>query len=518
MAVRAQDARIHGPRGPFDYLDIPDWIGFGPERASPSPARGRPRRADPSGPLKLWVAEPPEASSALARRVASLGRDSLQRNSLVAADLIATVLAIALALGLVGGLQPGLKILSLVPVVPLLAIAFGLYDRDGLVLRAATLDEVPGIFAVATLFGVAVWLMDRTFLAAHITKPEFLSLWLGLIVLLMVGRTTARAIVGRVAPPERCLLLSGSRSFARLRKSLQLGSRSAADAVAGAWLDPAGVRQLLDRQLDELIAKHHIERVVVAPGDLEAEAVVAIVREAERSGVKVSILPGFSELLGAAIICEELSVGPMLAVRQFELGRSRRALKRAFDVVGSLLIVILTLPLLIAIAIAIKATSPGPVLFRQSRVGRGGRTFQIFKFRSMVDEADDLKTRLVDRNEAEGLFKISADPRVTRVGRWLRRSSLDELPQLINVLRGEMSLVGPRPLIRDEDRHIAGWYRRRLDLPPGMTGHWQVLGSARVPLDEMVVIDYLYIANWSLWGDIKCLLRTVPCVVGRRGM
>lgn len=447
-----------------------------------------------------------------------LSRDSLQRTSLVVADMIAAVLAIALAVGLVGGLQPGLKILSLAPLVPLLAIAFGLYNRDGLVLRAATLDEVPGIFAVATLFGVAAWLMDRTLLAAYISKGEFLTLWLGLIILMMIGRTTARAVVGRIAPPERCLLLSASQSFDRLLKSLQLGSRSSAEAVAGVWLNPAGVRELLDGKFDELIKKHRIERVVVAPGDLKAEVVISIVREAERSDVKVSILPGFSELLGAAIICEELSVGPMLAVRQFGLGRSRRALKRAFDVVGSLLIITLALPLLLAIAIAIKATSPGPVLFRQNRVGRGGQTFQIFKFRSMVDDADELKTSLVGRNEAEGLFKISADPRVTRIGRWLRRSSLDELPQLINVLRGEMSLVGPRPLIRDEDRCIDGWHRRRLDLPPGMTGHWQVLGSARVPLDEMVVIDYLYIANWSLWRDIKCLLRTVPCVVGRRGM
>jgi lipopolysaccharide/colanic/teichoic acid biosynthesis glycosyltransferase len=121
-------------------------------------------------------------------------------------------------------------------------------------------------------------------------------------------------------------------------------------------------------------------------------------------------------------------------------------------------------------------------------------------------------------NEAEGLFKIAEDPRITGVGRLLRRTGLDELPQLLNVIRGDMSLVGPRPLVPDEDRQVEGWARRRLEVPPGMTGHWQVLGSARVPLPEMLKIDYLYGANWSLWGDMKLILRTIPYVVSRRGL
>jgi lipopolysaccharide/colanic/teichoic acid biosynthesis glycosyltransferase len=136
----------------------------------------------------------------------------------------------------------------------------------------------------------------------------------------------------------------------------------------------------------------------------------------------------------------------------------------------------------------------------------------------MVEGADALKPTLYALNEAEGLFKIADDPRVTRVGRWLRRFSLDELPQLVNVLRGEMSLVGPRPLVSDDDARITGLDRRRLHLTPGMTGHWQILGSARVPLPEMVKLDYLYVAGWSLWSDAKILLRTVPYVLARRGM
>jgi lipopolysaccharide/colanic/teichoic acid biosynthesis glycosyltransferase len=136
----------------------------------------------------------------------------------------------------------------------------------------------------------------------------------------------------------------------------------------------------------------------------------------------------------------------------------------------------------------------------------------------MYDGADEDKAELLPLNEAQGLFKIADDPRVTRVGRVLRRWSLDELPQLFNVLFGQMSLVGPRPLVTDDDRRVEGWHRRRLSLPPGMTGIWQVLGSTRVPLNEMVKIDYLYGRNWSLWADLKVLLRTVPYVLGRRGM
>jgi lipopolysaccharide/colanic/teichoic acid biosynthesis glycosyltransferase len=170
------------------------------------------------------------------------------------------------------------------------------------------------------------------------------------------------------------------------------------------------------------------------------------------------------------------------------------------------------------IAVTIKLTSPGPVLFRQRRVGRNGRVFEMLKFRTMVDGADAQKEALKSLNEAHGLFKIADDPRITKVGRFLRRASLDELPQLFNVLRGEMSLVGPRPLVTDEDSEIEGWRRRRLVVPPGMTGFWQLLGSSRVPRDEMVKIDYLYGANWSLWVDVKILLRTLPHVLARRGL
>jgi lipopolysaccharide/colanic/teichoic acid biosynthesis glycosyltransferase len=188
------------------------------------------------------------------------------------------------------------------------------------------------------------------------------------------------------------------------------------------------------------------------------------------------------------------------------------------DIAGALAGLILLAPLLAACALLIKLTSRGPVLFRQTRIGYGDQPFEMIKFRTMHAGAHALRAELQDLNEAaEGLFKIKDDPRITRVGRFLRCSAIDELPQLWNVLWGEMSLVGPRPLVPDEDCRLAGWQRRRLDLKPGMTGIWQILGgSTRIPLDEMVKLDYLYAANWSLWTDVKTLIRTVPHVLARR--
>jgi len=164
-------------------------------------------------------------------------------------------------------------------------------------------------------------------------------------------------------------------------------------------------------------------------------------------------------------------------------------------------------------------TAGDPVFFHHTRVGRDGRRFEIWKFRSIVCDGDALKAGLQEQNEAaEGLFKIASDPRLTRAGRLLRRACLDELPQLLNVVRGEMSLVGPRPLVGDEDERILGLDRRRLQLTPGMSGHWQILGSSRVPMAEMVKLDYLYVAGWSLWSDVKILLRTLAYMLARRGI
>jgi exopolysaccharide biosynthesis polyprenyl glycosylphosphotransferase len=207
----------------------------------------------------------------------------------------------------------------------------------------------------------------------------------------------------------------------------------------------------------------------------------------------------------------------LLGINLPVLSRSSRMLKRTMDLIGSALALSICAPLLGLIALAIKLDSPGPVLFRQERVGRGGRPFKLNKFRTMVVDAEQRTAELWSQSRDPHWLHLEHDPRITRVGRLLRQTSLDELPQLWNVLRGQMSLVGPRPLIASEDRRLQGWARNRLDITPGLTGLWQVLGRTSIPFEEMIKLDYIYVTNWSLWGDIRLLLRTLPVVLGRRG-
>ena len=262
-----------------------------------------------------------------------------------------------------------------------------------------------------------------------------------------------------------------------------------------------------------MVRQHAVERVIIAPVSTDAADTLELIRLVKAVGVRVSLLPRLLEVVGSSVEFDNVDGLTMLGVRRFGLTRSSRLAKRAFDLVGATLGLIVVAPLFAAIVAAIRLDSRGPVFFRQTRVGREGRHFEILKFRSMCVDAEERKADLLHLNETSGLFKIGDDPRITRVGRFLRKTSLDELPQLINVWRGDMSLVGPRPLVLDEDAQVAGFDRARLALTPGMTGHWQILGSARIPMEEMVGIDYLYVANWSLWTDVKILLRTVPYVV-----
>jgi exopolysaccharide biosynthesis polyprenyl glycosylphosphotransferase len=265
-----------------------------------------------------------------------------------------------------------------------------------------------------------------------------------------------------------------------------------------------------------VLKRHAIERVIVAPMYEGGEDVVDIIRLTTACGVRVAVLPRLLEVIGSSVEFDDLGGQAVLGVRGFGLSPSSRLLKRLLDLAVTTVALVVLAPFLLIAAIAVKLSSPGPVLFRQTRIGRDGSEFQMLKFRTMVQGADERKHELLDRNEAAPLFKIADDPRVTRVGRILRRRSLDEVPQLFNVLRSDMSIVGPRPLVADEDRLFSGWQRRRYHVAPGITGPWQILGSSRVPVSDMVTLDYLYCSNWSLWLDIKIMARTVPYMLSRR--
>jgi lipopolysaccharide/colanic/teichoic acid biosynthesis glycosyltransferase len=269
-----------------------------------------------------------------------------------------------------------------------------------------------------------------------------------------------------------------------------------------------------------MLGRLGVDRVIFGPGALTGDEQMIVIHELRDVGAKVSVIPDASRLIGASVESDVLGGMTLLGMRRFGITRSSQIIKRSFDIAVSSLMLLLLSPVLFAIAIAIRVDNPGaPIFYRQRRIGREGRSFSMIKFRTMDPDSHGRRESLreLDRG-ADGLFKIPDDPRATKIGRRLRRHNLDELPQLVNVLRGEMSLVGPRPLIPEEDSSVPASYRRRLSVRPGITGHWQVLGSARVPLDEMVKLDYLYVANWSLWGDIVLIARTVPLIARGRGM
>ena len=270
--------------------------------------------------------------------------------------------------------------------------------------------------------------------------------------------------------------------------------------------------------LPSVVRELDVHRVFLIPTSADSETMLDAVTRTVALGIKVSIVPRLFEVVGSSVEFDTVGGVTVLGVKRTGLSRSSRLVKRSMDVLGAACGLLALAPLGMAIAALIKLDSPGPVFFRQQRVGRDGRTFSMIKFRSMVDGAEAQRAALQSLNETIGLFKLSEDPRVTRVGRVLRRTSIDELPQLLNVLRGDMSLVGPRPLVLAEDRLVEGRHRERLQFAPGMTGPWQVLGPKRPPLSEMVKTDYLYAANWSLWTDIKILVRTFAHVLALRGL
>jgi exopolysaccharide biosynthesis polyprenyl glycosylphosphotransferase len=443
-------------------------------------------------------------------------RELWARVALVAADMIA-VTSSKLIVAAASGARFTIWAVVLLPLFALLAKAGGLYDRDQFVLHKTTLDEAPALLAVAALFTLVI---EGVQALEFTGRAHPLLLWGLLSATLLVARAVARFLTVRATDGERVLVIGDTAALGLIRRKFSedpalnavvVGRIAAADSTPEGFDRPLGTVD----ELADVLEAERIERVIVAPRR-EGDDVVDIVRMATASGVRVTVLPRLLEVIGTSVVFDDLGGRMLLGVRGFGLSPSSRLLKRVFDLVVTIGLLVILTPLLIVIVVAIKLGSPGPVLFRQTRVGRDGKEFEVLKFRTMEIDADARKHEFVEHNEAAPLFKIADDPRTTRVGRLLRRRSLDELPQLFNVLFGDMSLVGPRPLIPEEDRLFTGWQRRRYLVAPGATGPWQILGSSRVPVSDMVTIDYLYCANWSLWLDAKILVRTVPYVLSRR--
>jgi exopolysaccharide biosynthesis polyprenyl glycosylphosphotransferase len=475
-------------------------------------------------PAPVPAAEPTLYESRKATRRTVFRRDARYRRGLAAADVISATSAVTLGIAVLGDrdqLKPSL--LLAIPLVVLVSKVIGLYDRDEHLLHKTTLDEVPAIFQVATLYTLLIWLTEGVSVQGHLGHTQILFLWSVLFVFMVAGRAASRWLVQLGTPTERCLVIGDALAARSVEQRFKQNRSVKAEVVGRVALNSHEVHGAAPPILGDItslsraLAEHQIHRVVVAPGLSDSQEIVDVIRRVKLYGVKVSVLPRLFEVIGSSVKFDDIHGLTLLGMNRDGLTKSSEILKRAMDICGAAVGLTLLSPLLLAIAATIKLTSPGPVLFRQRRIGRDGAEFELLKFRTMVDGADNLKPTLFELNESDGFFKIADDPRVTRVGKFLRQTYLDELPQLINVLRGEMSLVGPRPLVPDEDVRIEGWQRNRLLLKPGMTGHWQIFGASRVPMREMVKIDYLYGANWSLWLDTKILLRTIPYVARRSG-
>ena len=445
-------------------------------------------------------------------------RDAIGRVALMLADTLAVAVALVVA---VVAASTGIR-----PVALLLAAIFwtlagmaGLYGRDEHVVNKTTLDEGPRLLSVAAVFAVIVASGGHTWTRQPL-QP--LLAWAVLAVGLVLLRSGARLAVATFTPPERVLIVGDRLATSQIARAVAQ-NRSANAVVVGRLVsnltgEPLGDPMLKGgvQDLGAVIEDHRVERVIVISAEAAGRQGLEVVTLAKASGVKVSLLPPLLEVMGSSVEHDGLGGQALLSMRPFGLSRRSRFLKRTFDLVLAGTALALLSPLLAAIALAVRLSSSGPVIFRQARIGREGLGFEIMKFRTMVVGAERRQDELREHNEAAPLFKIADDPRITRVGRFLRRQSLDELPQLINVLRGEMSIVGPRPLVAEEDRLFSGWQRLRYHVAPGITGPWQVLGSSRVPFEDMVMLDYLYGATWSIWLDVKIVLRTVPAILSRQ--
>ncbi|MEA2167051.1 MAG: hypothetical protein QOF76_351 [Solirubrobacteraceae bacterium] len=321
------------------------------------------------------------------------------------------------------------------------------------------------------------------------------------------------------------------------RRALLVGTGHHIDGVAHALRDSAdfpvqmlgfisltprpdnGLRSLGQiEDLPNVLDEHGVQEIIIADPDFPQEIAVELVDQCHRRGVHVRIAPSTMEILIQRAEFVPGSTVPLFELRPPVFEGFDYVVKRLFDFLGALVLLLLVSPFLLIMAIAVAISSRGPVFYRSVRPGIGGETFRCLKFRTMRNDADQLQADLESANEASGaLFKIRDDPRMTRVGRLLRRYSLDELPQLFNVLRGQMSLVGPRPLPQRDFEMLEDWHKKRYLVLPGITGLWQVSGRSDLDFDDLVRLDFLYLERWSVALDLSILLKTIPAVLKRRG-
>lgn len=468
-------------------------------------------------------------------------RGALVRRVLLLADVTGLILSFVLADTLVSSsgaaddkVTSGLEYFAFLLAIPgwlLLLRLEGLYDRDEERTDHSTVDDIVGVFRSVT---IGVWIFAIFGVATDLVNPVLGRLgvfWLAAVVLIPTLRAAARTLCRHLPGYEQNAVIVGAGRVGQ-QLALKLTNHREYGINLVGFVDdrPAELDDELAQRLPlllggperlrECVADHGVERVIFAFSNDSHETVLANIRAIRDLDVQIDIVPRYFEVFGSGAEVHTLEGIPLVGLRAMRLSRSSRVLKRAFDLTVATLSLLVVMPLFVAVGLGIKLESRGPVFFRQVRRGANGTTFRIYKFRTMVAEAEAQKAEVVHlnmhRNRDPRMTKIPNDPRVTRVGRFLRRTSIDELPQLINVIKGEMSLVGPRPLILEEDAFVQEWARKRLDIKPGITGLWQVLGRSDIPFDEMTKLDYVYVTNWSLREDIRLILLTVPALLRTR--
>jgi exopolysaccharide biosynthesis polyprenyl glycosylphosphotransferase len=397
---------------------------------------------------------------------------------------------------------------------------FGLY-RIGI--NATFLDE--GFKLLKAVFVASLATMALTFPYRGFSYSRLVLLFTILVSLtsILISRVflrwLKRELLQKGIGVSRLLILGTGEIAQRITETVSSSPCLVGYLTVGE--DPPGFSGRVLGKLNDLrrvIRKHDVDEAVLTIPHLPPPEVWKLLKECEREGVLFEMVPDVYELLKGRVEVEDSLGIPLLSFQEVMLKFWQRVAKKGLDLLVSALGLVLFFPLIVFIAILIKSTSKGSVFFRQLRVGRGEGRFYMLKFRTMVPGAEKMVEDLREGNEAQGpIFKIKDDPRVTPIGRFLRRFSLDELPQLINVFKGEMSLVGPRPPLPREVEHYQSWQKERLNTRPGMTGLWQVSGRSNLSFEEMFKLDIYYIENWSLWLDLKIMLKTIPAVFLKKG-
>ncbi|MBX7232993.1 MAG: sugar transferase [Caldilineales bacterium] len=412
----------------------------------------------------------------------------------------------------------------------LIFVAFNIEGAYNLPPGTGFLDEFYRLFNGTTTVTIILMVGNYMFQPAYHSRLVYGIGGVLILIFTTLSRLFDRDLLARLRRrgigAKRVLLVGAGETSRHIMRVLLANRNLGYDVVGFLDDDPErGQRNLGPftglgpiENLPQVLNEDHVDEVIITLPWQYHRRIIGVLTQCERQAVRARVVPDVLQMSLDRVDVEVLDGIPLLGVKYVAIAGSRFAVKRAIDLVLATLITLLLAPLMAILIVLIKLDSPGPAFFVHERVGKNGVLFRTFKFRSMVVEAEALRPQLAALNEADGpLFKIRDDPRATRVGRYLRRFSLDELPQLFNVLRGEMSLVGPRPALPDEVAAYESWQRKRLEVMPGITGLWQISGRSDLGFEEMMLLDIYYVENWSPLLDVSIMLRTIPKVLLRHG-